>query len=344
MLTVALFVPALIPEPPGARAALAAFGPLYRWLCRARRQARPATNADAALADCFGLEGHAELPHAALSLLGEGIDPGQACWLHADPVHLHAQRAELILVDPVRLQIESLESAALIAALNAHFVHEGLLFHAANPARWYVRLPQSAALLTTALSDAVGRSIDALLPRGADALSWHRCINEAQMLLHQHAVNLEREERGAPAINSLWFWGGGALPVCRTDIDVLWSDEAFARGLGGCAGIVCEALPRDAGAWLHAARAGRHLIVLAPPAADGTHAQWQSRTERLVRNWVAPLLDALGRGRLRTATLSTQFAGQRVDYVLSPRDRWKLWRRNPGLLGSGETTGGRRHA
>ncbi|MCW5622460.1 MAG: hypothetical protein KIS79_15235 [Burkholderiales bacterium] len=344
MLTVALFVPALIPEHSGARVALAAFAPLYRWLCRARRQARPAANFDAALAGCFGLEGHAELPHAALSLLGEGMDPGQTCWLHADPVHLHAQRAELILVDPVRLQIESAESMALIAALNAYFVQEGLLFHAASPARWYVRLPQSAALLTTALSDAVGRSIDALLPRGADALSWHRCINEAQMLLHQHVVNLEREERGAPAINSLWFWGGGALPACHTATDMLWSDEAFARGLGGCAGIVCEALPRDAGAWLHAAPTGRHLIVLERPEADGADAQWHNRTEQLVRNWVVPLLDALRHGRLHAATLSTQLAGQRVDYVLLPGDRWKLWRRNPGLPDRGETAGDRRHA
>ena len=38
-------------------------------------------------------------------------------------------------------------------------------------------------------------------------------MNEAQMILHTHPVNAEREARGMPAVNSVWLWGGGTLPA-----------------------------------------------------------------------------------------------------------------------------------
>jgi hypothetical protein len=51
-----------------------------------------------------------------------------------------------------------------------------------------------------------------VLAGGADRGVWLRLQSEAQMLLHDHPVNRERAARGWPPLNSLWFWGGGALP------------------------------------------------------------------------------------------------------------------------------------
>ncbi len=58
----------------------------------------------------------------------------------------------------------------------------------------------------------MNRSINSHLPRGDDALAWHRVMNEAQMIMHAHPVTAAREARGAPPANSIWLWGGGTLP------------------------------------------------------------------------------------------------------------------------------------
>ncbi len=43
---------------------------------------------------------------------------------------------------------------------------------------------------------ALNRSVKHHLPQGADALAWHRVMNEAQMILHTHPVNVAREANG----------------------------------------------------------------------------------------------------------------------------------------------------
>jgi len=329
VLTVTLFAPDLLSATEPLRPALAAHPALYRWMCRARRRTALATDAFAALGAWFGLDQMPELPHAALSLLGEGSDPADACWLHADPVHLLAQRAELALVDAQRLEILPAESAALIDALNTHFAQDGLRFHACTPARWYARTQVRLALRTVPLADAVGRSVDALLPRGDDALDWHRRLNEAQMLLHDHPVNLAREAHGALTINSLWLWGTGRLPVCSTGFAAAWGNDPGLRAMARRAAAGDHALPADPEAWLREARAGAHLIAL-DAAAGGDPAQ----AIQAALAWIAPLRAAMIDARVGEATLSTYARGQRFDWTLARQDRWKFWRRDPGLPSS----------
>jgi len=331
VLTVTLFAPDLLVATEPLRPVLAAHPALYRWLCRARCQTRPAADAFAALGAWFGLDGMPELPHAALSLLGAGSDPADACWLHADPVHLLAQRAELALVDAQRLEILPAESTALIDSLNTHFAQDGLRFHACTPSRWYARTDANLGLRTVPLADAVGRSVDALLPRGDNALSWHRRLNEAQMLLHDHPVNLAREARGALTINSLWLWGTGRLPACSTTFAAAWGTDPGLRGMARRAAAGDHGLPADAEAWLRNARAGAHLIALDAPVGGDA-----AQTIRAVLAWIAPLLAAMADARVSEATLSTYARGQRIDWTLTRQDRWKFWRKDPRLPSAGD--------
>jgi hypothetical protein len=326
VLTVTLFAPDLLGGPEPLRPALAAHPALYRWLCRARCRTQPAAGAHAALGAWFGLERMPELPHAALSLLGTGADPGDACWLHADPAHLLAQRAELVLMDAQRLEIQPAESAALTDALNTHFAQDGLRFHAPTPACWYARTDAELRLRTVPLADALGRSVDALLPQGDDALVWHRRLNEAQMLLHAHPVNIAREARGALTINSLWLWGTGRLPLCNTAFAAAWGDDAGLRGMARRAEVADQALPADATAWLRNATAGAHLIALNAPAGGEA-----SQAIEATLAWIQPLRAAIADARVGEATLSTYAQGQRMDWTLARADRWKFWRRDPQL-------------
>ena len=56
--------------------------------------------------------------------------------MQADPVHLQAQRAALVLVPGTQLDIDAAEASALIGTLNDHFAAVGLQFLAPHPTRW----------------------------------------------------------------------------------------------------------------------------------------------------------------------------------------------------------------
>jgi len=325
VLALTLFAPAIDPADDAARGRILAQPPLRRWLGRARRNTLVVAERHAALAAWFGLDGgERDIPHAALALLGSGGAPQDGFWLHADPVHLHAQGSELVLVDAGHLQVDAAESAALIGALQAHFAQDGLLLQAGAPARWFLRASAPAALRTVALEMAIGRNVDALLPRGPDALTWLRRANEAQMLLHVHPVNVAREARGAPALNSLWLWGAGMLPQCRSAFAGVWGGDDFVRGMARSAGNAAHALPADASTLLAAAGSGEHLIVLDPPADDGADA-----LEALAVRWAEPLLRALASARVARAVLATYSGGRRLSWSITRRDLWKFWRRDP---------------
>jgi len=331
--SVRLFVPQLLPDPPGPADALLRFPNLHRLLARARLQRTPADHSQAVLCAEFGVRVQGDdWPVAPLTLLADGHVPGADFWLRADPVHLQARQSDLVLVDSDRLGISATEAAALIESLNLHFSEEGLSFLAPAAQRWYIRVSQPARLRTIPPDQAAGRSIASLLPRGDDALAWHRRANEVQMLLHEHPVNAAREAAGTPPINSVWFWGGGRLPpsVAAEDAQV-WALDPLARGLALNARRALHAPPGGAQAWLAQAADGRHLVL--PDLFEGAqqHAAWDQRTAHFDAVWLAPLLQALSRGALRELALITHHAGSALRFMLSRADLWKLWRRNYSL-------------
>src|SRR2546423_11819725 len=122
-------------------------------------------------------------------------------------------------------------------------------------------------------------------------MRFHALMNEAQMLLHEHPVNAEREARGEPALNSIWFWGGGVVDAAKPrPFSAVIADDPLARGLALAAGIPAHALPKDADSVLAAlGDEGRALVVLdAPPAA-----QPRRRRTAPARGRILPLPAAL---------------------------------------------------
>jgi hypothetical protein len=327
MLSVQLFVPALLPEPPDPPVHAAGDQTLRRWLSRADVASRPRSGFTEILCAANGLVTGGESPVAPLSLLGEGEVPGDWHWLRADPVHLRAERNDLILIDASQLNVRKPEAEAMIESLDRHFAAEGLRFLALTPSRWYVRLPGPASLKATPPEQAAGKSIDRLLPSGEDALLFHRRANEAQMLMHDHPVNLARAERGEAPINSVWFWGAGRLPHCPTAPAMhWWADDPFVIGLARCAGSRRDPLPANGSTWLHAAGTGTHALVL--PRLPGPAEQRQLEIERA---WLKPLATAVLRGEIGTATLATYRGGNEIRCRLTRLALLKLWRRTPRL-------------
>jgi len=213
---------------------------LQALLSKGRRDALASDNT-AYLFDLFQLavETTGDQPVASLSALGDGLDVANGWWLRADPVHMVADRDQLYLSACSALGVTQAESDEVIAELNQLYAEDGWQFVAATPQRWYLRLPQSLVMRTVSTEKAMGRRVGEVLPQGADALIWQRSMTEIQMLLHSSPVNTQRSEQGLLAINSLWFWGGGALPEVMGESH--WShvvaDDPLALGLARLHGL-----------------------------------------------------------------------------------------------------------
>ena len=71
-----------------------------------------------------------------------------------------------------------------------------------------------------ALFGLYGGVVSVHLPIDRATAHWRRLSNEVQMLLHDHPVNLRRQQAGQVPVNALWFWGGGALPVRNRRVEI----------------------------------------------------------------------------------------------------------------------------
>ncbi len=330
---------------------------LLQLLGKGRRNRTEAASAEAWLCEQFGLEKHGDWPVAPYSLLADGGEPGDRHWLRADPVHLQLEGGRLILADSGMFSLSQQEAVSLTESLNAHFSADGLIFYLLRPDRWYVRTETAPALQTTALPEAAGRSIAALLPRGADAARWRARLNDIQMLLHGHAVNERRENAGELPINSVWLWGGGALhqgdesregggtphegdesregdeaqDSRHSPFTAVWSRDPFAAGLAQAARIPAHKLPEDAARLLRAsASAGVDLLVLdqlrGAARYRDAHA-WRENLARLERDLFAPLLQALKQERIGMLSLHALGPGGALSAEVTRGDLRRFWRR-----------------
>jgi hypothetical protein len=330
-----LFIPGLMWPRPGAHEVARGLEipALCKLLARGQAQRCAAIAPEGWLCQAFEVERAQDWPIAPLTLELDGGKPGDAYWLRADPIHIKVERRRLLLVESAIFEVGAEEAQALAAALNAHFAADGYAFSAPHPKRWYVKLPRPPRLVTHSVSEAAGRDVQSCLPEGPDALAWHRVFNEAQMLLHGHPANQAREERGEPAINSVWLWGGGTRPPVRgRPYDAVWSDDAVASALAAAAGAAADALPVDAAAWIakvEGAARDSGLLVLdaaASAAAYGDVEAWRNRLSALEALWLAPLLRELHGGRLEAIAIVVPGPEAGYRFEVTRADLYKVWR------------------
>lgn len=319
-----LIIPFLFPSADFLHAALQdmRLPALETLVARGRLRHVPAPGLEGALCQAWGIARQNDWPWAAASLLVDEGDPGEDYWLRADPVHLRIQRDRLILLGNEWLDISPDEAETLSADLRAHF---GGAFQpqALQPGRWYWRLENDPRIETTPLSLAIGRHIDPLLPRGADALKWRALLNEIQMLLFSHPVNQAREAHGLPVINSIWLWGGGRSAQARPGVGKFYCTDSHLVSLARHLGV--QALP-----W-----SGRPeefeadgLVLLSQLNRTGQYGDvvgWRNAVTQLDAEWLARL--AKSSSRLQ---IEDPMSGTVLDHA--PGDRWKFWRRAKPLV------------
>ena len=275
------------------------------------------------LCELFDIPFQGEAPIAPISAAFDGLAAG--CWLRADPVNLNLQRDQLLLAG---VQVGSEEAAALCASLNAHFAGQGMEFFAPHPQRWYVRLDALPLMRTTPLSQVIGGDVRGVLPRGADAPSWHQLLNEIQMLLYAHPLNEAREARGESIINSVWFWGGGeAVVSLHENFQGVSSDDVLVEMFAKAAGVPFSPWPKQ---WRAEDCNGQQLLVwtgLRSALQRGDLAAWRTALQDFESGYAQPLWQALRSGEIAQLQLDV-LGGDSIRRVrLTRGDTWAFWRR-----------------
>jgi hypothetical protein len=237
--------------------------------------------------------GDGRWPLAALAAARDGVAVGERAWALVTPAHWQLGRDHVVMTDPVHLQLTDAESRELFEAVRGLFESEGFDVAFGDASRWYIARADLDGFATASLDRAIGRSVDAWLGSDASAIGRlvRRLQSEVQLVLHVHAVNEAREERGELVVNSFWLSGCGraqAVDAAATP-DIAMSLRTPL--LGGDWAAWAEAWQAlDAGALATlSTRAERRQTVVLTLCGERTAARFERRPrplwQRLAARW-----------------------------------------------------------
>lgn len=301
---------------------------LARLLARARQEAREEGNSASAFAAALSLDGAGS---AVLRAAGETSGPRPQAgetWLCADPVNLAFSREHLLLNPPQSLALNADEAAELEALVRETLSPWGE-FHLLGPMRGYLILKQPTSTHFHSLDDAAGRPISLFLPEGDGAREWVKISSEVEIALHNSPLNQRREASGKPAVNSLWFWGSGALPPAVSSMPLVVTDSQIGRGAASVAGS--KALPLENLIDTLASSPDELVILieaLEHPVLYHDPQAWLAALLRLEALLFAPLCRALRQGARIEISAPLRDGGP----VLKIAPRWFAFWRRPAPL------------
>ncbi len=315
-----LFLPQLVARDVCAGLHLPA---LEKILGHGRRQPLQIDTLEAWLCRVFSLPESAIAP---VTLRADGIEPEDAYWMRADPVHLRLDQSQMILQTNVSPSLE--EARQFCESLNQYFVQAGMRFFAPHPQHWYVRLNDDPQLKTHSIYQVEGRNSRFYLPRGESALKWHGVMNEIQMSLYSHPINLVCEARGRLPINSLWLWGGGRAVTLARPFSRIVSDSDLVGAFAQVSNIPHSLISGDA------ENIENMLYVwegMSSALRRGDFDAWRQSVTSLEQSCVLPMLKSLVAGRIDKITLEALQEDNSTRFELSRAMLFKFWQRPRAL-------------
>lgn len=267
-------------------------------------------------------------PALATSVMRAFDLPAQSgFWFIVQPVHLHIARDHLVLTDPRHLALSEPDSRALFDIVRPLLEETGKTLQYGDAATWFLRADDWHALLTSTPDAASGHNIDIWMPKGDQARDWRRLQNEIQMHWHAHAINDEREARGLKPVNSIWLWGG-ASATGGTQPEF---EETFTSGASGNPFIAAAASPVAATSATDILARPQHGLLmlddLIAPALAGDWSEWLGRFQAMEQTWFAPLLDALGSGRLDRLSLTLSHNTMLSTFAIGKSSLRRFWKK-----------------
>jgi hypothetical protein len=224
----------------------------------------------------------------------------------ATPVHYVAEMTSVRLPADGMLSLTPAAAETLASDFNRVWKGSGIRMMAAvstgaRSAQLLCLFDRAFEILTRDPEDVLERHIEEYLPTGTDAAPLRQLISETEMWLFEHEANRARSELGLPAINGLWFWGGG-VPIASLPAVQGWTegDDLFFNALSAPRN---EEFPCGVAAarWV--------------PGSDQWH-EFESR-------WLHPAMIALRTRRIQRLQIS---AADRC-FTLTARGLRRFWRR-----------------
>lgn len=293
---------------------------LRRWLSRSRLD-EPAVR-DSRLGQILGVLGRPESTQGlgALRMWGQTGDRPTVWIAAADPVYLeprldhlclHALDGDELPVADLRRLIDHLQ-ATLGEERGAGFVRLGRYA--------YLRSSEPFPTATHSARKLHREVPNDHMPVGPAADGYRKLVSEIEMALHEHPVNLEREERGLRPVNSFWLWGGGHAPESRCiPHPPLFADDPLLRGFWTSVGTPSADWPGSIPSCLD--RTGPGFVAVLPDDEVDSEVPEQTLSE---------LRQAVDAGRIDRLTLLT---ADGIRATVRRRDRYRFWRGESQLLG-----------
>ena len=252
-------------------------------------------------------------PMAALTRQIDSGDTETSYWLRADPVHVCPSMNGVYLLaygDAMLLTTE--DSNQLLPILQPLFGEIDVVFDTPTSSRWYLRLPDGLATPNfTDLVDALGSDLFAHIPQGRHNQQWRILANEAQILLHNHPWNAERVRQRKPAINALWFWGGGRFPdSVHSHHNLVYTQDPEISALASASdNTQYRPLPK------------KFISSTVNTLIDLRHI---TTPDELDQQWLQPACREVFRGTLRHLFIDSEDGSH---YHIKPHQRWYFWHR-----------------
>lgn len=185
---------------------------------------------------------------AALRFWGQTGERSGSWIAAADPVHLEARMRDVRIRFLGSEDVTSIELGKLFDTLQVELGNDAPYSFARLGAYGYLHCEEPMELPSVSASIANGHVPDKFTPSGDNARRYHQLLGELQMLLHDHDVNRQRQDSGSPAVNSLWFWGGGVAPqqTAMRLPDLHSNDPLFAGYWASCNGNISSWQDLDA--------------------------------------------------------------------------------------------------
>lgn len=159
-------------------------------------------------------------------------------------VTLKAHGSSIYMQDFSAGHISTDEARELVETLQKELGNAEIEFHAGVGYRHLmVWRGGKDGMCATPPHDITGKAILGSLPSGDGADTLNGIMNHAQMVLHDHPINVRRKERGLLSANSVWLWGHGKIPRIQTYREkygltgAVISAVDLIKGIGICAGL-----------------------------------------------------------------------------------------------------------
>lgn len=198
----------------------------------------------------------------ALRMWGQTGDRPTVWIAAADPVYLeprldhlclHAQDAEMVPAHDLRPLIDHLQ-ATLVDSKDYGFARLGTC--------GYLRATDPISTASVPSYVVHLEMPNEYMPAGEEASDYRSLVSEVEMALHDHEVNLRRQEQNLQPINCLWFWGGGFAPEQTTvPHPPLFSNDPLLTGYWLSKTGVVAAWPGDIASCAEASVAGFVAVI-----------------------------------------------------------------------------------